>query len=1026
MKVNFHYHFYSRIFISLLIFACGFFLWQKSVDTRALVDNVYKNNTPITGWAWNDQMGWIALSCENDFDGDGVLEGDYDDGTGLCSGTKWGLTMTIDSDNLKYIKGCAWAGGIAESSVDEASPGWICFSDTVDNATDAPTKGVLMSNEEVDINYCQCKVTPGICDGPVKNNRCVGTAPNKHCSMDLVTCVNNRCGNTSNTCISNSDCYVSCNVDDDCAPKNVESCTSYTYCSGSDHILWSGNTCGSVTNACRDISGVMRCSETGENCVNNDDCPAVKECLKSRDSCTTNADCPTWTNACVNNFCYTSGESCSADSDCQYACRNDANTNFLIKGVCFDNSSEQEDILDMYRGDKPPFSRITGADGTMTSCYINNDCVSGSECVYPQVGLVDAVGKGYCKNMLTGVEQEPPTACAYYFDCDTGYSCAISMPDDLVDVPDSCDTSICTEGYEQEEVTVVGLQYQNALNPYALDDEGYASILKMESISSLVGYSRANRLGFPIGGQISRNPTDSNYDPDDPNIGQNPLRGCFNCYSEKKYACVSGLGGCVCDQSENSCEYSQCGGEAGVDNCAVVEFEPAVCENCQEYFYYTEDKKTCSIRTDFDCSMNTCPSGFGVCTDHKEGDLEKVLTGFNCTDCTIDNPANSCTMNAQNTNNNRCNSCETELTPGYPESTVYSMGGVLYDNQHGAASVGNLCGWGYNQWSKTTGLGGFGGFGWFNFSPRISTSTKPYFSVEQGNIYSKAKISTLYQPPINKYNASYLIEAGGDIRNFVSGASRALISSISTSTFQGELANRPIINFLSLSFGKYTNALGKLDYQGLITVANSSGGVYKNKYGSVIDEINSNFDSPFDTAFNNKIYLIKQDVTLGSTELLVKKGTMISGVVESGAGIIIVEGNLTINENIRYQAVDGVGGITNLKQIPSLVWIVKGDVAIDPSVEEVVGTFIVLGDGVNSCTDADPSRCGQFKSGSTNQNALKVRGNILARKFILERTYVDSATGDPAEQFINDGRLQSNPPLGLKDMSGVIPRFSSY
>ncbi len=472
---------------------------------------------------------------------------------------------------------------------------------------------------------------------------------------------------------------------------------------------------------------------------------------------------------------------------------------------------------------------------------------------------------------------------------------------------------------------------------------------------------------------------------------------------------------------------------------------PAICENCQEYFYYTADQSTCSIRTDRACSASDpCPDGFGDCQFHKNGDLQKVLTGFNCTECTVDDFTNSCSLNASNINSNSCKRCETKTGATF-DSNVYRIGGVLYDNQHGRSSTSTLCGWGYNSWSGSD--GSIGGFGWFNFSPRISTSTKPYFSVAKGNIYAKGRIGTTYQPPINRYNASYLIESSGSIKNFVSGASKN--SDPSLPSFKGELPNRPIIDFLSpVTTGKYQNALGKLDYKGLITTARTNGALKYNKYGSQINTLTqAQFENTvaaiFANPLDNQVFYVERNnnatyvqISDSVPNLEVKVGDNI----RSGSGIIVVNGTLKIEKNITYES---SSAITNLKQIPSLVWIIRGDLEIDSDVDELVGTFIVLGrDGLQDCSVVDAygrstQHCGQFSSvhydgsshlytGLASAGFLKIYGNVLARKFFLVRNKVDSITGAPAEEFINDGRLQSNPPPGLVDLSRVIPRFSSY
>ncbi|MFA6252948.1 MAG: hypothetical protein WCV69_01605 [Patescibacteria group bacterium] len=952
----------------MLIFVFGFFLLQKSVDTKALIQNVYQDNTPIVGWAWNDAMGWIALSCANDFDGDGEPDGNYALGTGSCaSPSPWGLKMTImpnvDHDNdpatpsvdLDYIKGCAWAGSTALEPDEDGNlpagsnyttPGWICFSDPDSGGTNAPKNGVLMSNATVDVSYCQCTMVTGTCES---------------------------------------------------GSLNSGSCSSSNYCS-------SGNSCNTIT----------------------------KECQISHSSCNDDNDCG---NPCVANTCLVSGGSCNNDDDCEFACENDADQYFLLKGVCFDNSPKQTAVLNDFRGHKPPFDDITAVDPAMTSCYLDKNCSSGAECVFPQASLdSSALGTGVCYDISSDDPTFPAKNCAYDFDCGDRdlFYCGLNAPLSWLDVPNSCDVNICKEGYEPYNYTNSPTEYINALNPYGSDNEGYASIVKMESVTTTNGYSQANRLGFPIKFYIDNATilsTQITHDDDNPNLAtstNNPLRGCFNCYREKTYKCATSGGSCICDQSVNSCsDFTQNGCIDNTDIC-VVDDLLSTCENCQEYFYYSANSSTCQLQPDTTCTTDAQCNGFitgDKCIAHQAGDLKKVLSGFNCTDCTIENLANSCTLNASGLNNNRCSKCEIDDGSGI-KSTLYRDGGVIYDNQHGLSSASTLCGWGYNAWSSASGNRGFG---WVNFSPRISTSTKPYFSVDKGNIYSKNRIVTRYQPPINKYNASYLIESGGTITNFVSEVSK-------TEKYQGELESRPLINFLSnLGSTKYTNALGKLDYTGLITVAKTVGLVDYNKYGGAIEEktVGSNNyanNDIFNNPFNNQVFHVTgvpfnlgYGVKFGDgTDLVVKCGDASSS---SGAGIIVVEGSMKIENDIRYESCV----IDNLKKIPSLVWIVKGDVSVDSDVTEIAGTFIVLGNGSTACP---ASGCGRFKSTTAStpiddDKFLKVKGSVLARQFVLGRVSVNT-DGDPAERFINDGRLQSNPPLGLTDMSRVIPRFSSY
>ncbi|MCD4761181.1 LamG domain-containing protein, partial [bacterium] len=418
----------------------------------------------------------------------------------------------------------------------------------------------------------------------------------------------------------------------------------------------------------------------------------------------------------------------------------------------------------------------------------------------------------------------------------------------------------------------------------------------------------------------------------------------------------------------------------------------------------------------------------GVDVSYQEGDLEAVFGGYSCTDCTVHDFNNLCGINVYQDNINQCNSCE----------TVYQTPGLMLDNRHNQVGTfdpfnpspldrGYLCGWAWNAW----GASGEYGLGWVQFGPRVVTSTRPYVSTFGGNIYSKGDITGRYIPPYGRGNASYLIEAGGQITNFIS-------SSTLRGLYQGELSGRPSIDFLSLgTTGKYENALASIDYTGLITETYLNSGV--NKFGSSIAIIKT--PAALETVLSSVlegqvIHYDSGNLTLNNP-ITIQAG---SGL-ENAAGVIVVEGDLRIGANINY----GTGTFTNLKNIPSLAWIVKGNVFIDHNVSNVVGTFIVVGQlsdcgtDAPSCFDEDTdldsfSKCGEFVScyqtsadldpeGNCDDSSLTVEGSVIAKEFELCRTYYDDVIRDPAENFINDGRLRANPPPGFEDFSAVIPRF---
>ncbi|PLX25749.1 hypothetical protein C0580_01580 [Candidatus Parcubacteria bacterium] len=587
-----------------------------------------------------------------------------------------------------------------------------------------------------------------------------------------------------------------------------------------------------------------------------------------------------------------------------------------------------------------------------------------------------------------------------------------------------------------------------------LDETSYASILSFEGIAS-----GSSELRFPIDDYVN------------PATITTSTQGCFNCYRDPWYTCDVGFGGCDCapdaegNMPDSCADVLNCpdvGDPPVPDSCILTGYHDK-CDNCLDYDYfsgvcsddparfcttnddcvsgeYCRNMSTCSENIDINCTdgIYTCS---GSCVEREIGGLKSVLSGIECSSCSFENVENlnvqnnSCALNAYEYNINSCESCD----------AYYQTTGVIFDNRHNTILAesdpdndcdplemdpsepdfcirGDLCGWAWNSWDS-----GSAGLGWFQFSPRISTTTKPYFSVEKGKIYSQKDIFNRYSPPFGHYNASYLIEAGGTITNLVS-------SSTLSGYYQGELGGRPIIEFPSQTGTKYANALGVIDTLGVTTTAYTIGVSDYNKYGSKISTVTdaANFASEFTGVPNGKVVYVPES-TLAATggnltlndNIVIKKGDVGTTNPERGSVIIVVEGNMIINGNITYET--GGTAIENLKQIPSAVWIVLGTVFVMPTVDDLSGSFVVLGSpNTADCSGATPPfNCGAFLSGSYyngTDTQLEVKGSVLARRFYLVRDYVSDR--EPAEKFVNDGRLQANPPLGMEDFSKVIPRFS--
>ncbi|RJQ35406.1 hypothetical protein C4566_00600 [Candidatus Parcubacteria bacterium] len=587
-----------------------------------------------------------------------------------------------------------------------------------------------------------------------------------------------------------------------------------------------------------------------------------------------------------------------------------------------------------------------------------------------------------------------------------------------------------------------------------LNQSSYASILSFEGIAS-----GSSELRFPIA---------------DASVGSGEIEGCFNCYRDPVFACDVGSGSCDCAPDiygnvPDSCsDVANCpdyGDPPTPDVCKIAYYADK-CDNCLDYTYYngvcsddpnrvctTDDNcntgeycrnmSTCSENPDINCTDGIYACS-GICVERQLGEFKEILSGWDCSTCTFEDVDGivvnnkSCGVNAYGYNINSCATC----------SVYYNTPGVTLDNRHNKVLPesnpnntcdpaetdpsesdfclrGDLCGWAWNAWDA-----GNSGLGWFQFSPRITTTTKPYFSIEGGKIYSKKDIFNRYTPPFGQYNATYLIEAGGTITNLVS-------SSTLSGVYQGELGGRPIINFLAKTDTKYSNALGTIDYDGLVSVSEERGSDYYNKYGSLISTIETseveNFESEFLVAANGKVVYVPAASLAGVGETLTinqditfNKGDVAPSPVNRASAVIVIEGDLIIQNDINYEAGTGPA-IENLKQIPSIVWIVKGSVLVMPNVQNLAGTFVILGkEGLQDCSAVSPDfSCGLFIASSNSNGTdpqLQVSGNVLARRFYLNRDYV--ANREPSEKFINDGRLQANPPLGLENLSKVIPRFS--
>lgn len=288
-----------------------------------------------------------------------------------------------------------------------------------------------------------------------------------------------------------------------------------------------------------------------------------------------------------------------------------------------------------------------------------------------------------------------------------------------------------------------------------------------------------------------------------------------------------------------------------------------------------------------------------------------------------------------------------------------------------------------------------------------ASCSQPYISVEEGSIYSQGNIKAHYAPPSGSYNATYLILGGGTITQ-----SRIIQNFVTAPPPSG--LNSVIPNFGQLIYPGITSTsrpqISSFDYYGLTHKLNASpvadGEI--NSYGHQVEVVTG---SGGDVSFNDvispsqplggKVYLVKGD-------LLVDQDTAFANGSSdtSGAGLIIVEGDLTIDSRLFYEPAVGL----TARNLASVGWLVMGNVTISSGVSQVVGAFFVAGSDTG----------GTFSTGSSTQ-ALTIYGAVIAKQLQLQRTA--SSGGEPSEKVIADGRVLLNTPPGFTDVMSTLPTW---
>jgi hypothetical protein len=283
------------------------------------------------------------------------------------------------------------------------------------------------------------------------------------------------------------------------------------------------------------------------------------------------------------------------------------------------------------------------------------------------------------------------------------------------------------------------------------------------------------------------------------------------------------------------------------------------------------------------------------------------------------------------------------------------------------------------------------GVGWIlATSTNVTFMNRPWLETQFGLIHGQQKIKSDFGPPPGEFNATYCIR-GTEITNFKS-QSGCLEQITENLTFPSQS-----------DFNRILRGYNKVSID--------------NTGDSLVNTLNT-YGTP--ASFGNNVYDVTNcpggECNINVAGLALRNAT---GPLSSGAGTIVINGDLNISSDITYATNPTLD--TKIENLASVAWIVKGDVIIASGVKEIAGNFIVLGNGTACVPNNNTANhCGAFFTGGEDAaKQLTVNGLVMARKFVLQRKYV--RTGEPSEKFVFDGRSIVNPPPGLGDLIKGLP-----
>lgn len=670
------------------------------------------------------------------------------------------------------------------------------------------------------------------------------------------------------------------------------------------------------------------------------------------------------------------GEQCRTDADCfgggvgEDRCGKDA-LGWLSLSCA--NRYDEDQSRDC-TGTLPTYAMSYGkANSSTNDSLLNNGWISSITDSPPSMGWLTFT-KGICKSGAS-----LGNACTQDAQCDgTPGSCDLTGTPPAGDPEDSIWQSALgkeiNKAYSSYETVNSGQRYPDQV-------AGWARFLTMRDYGQsaygendwgwvhLRGASAPTKfcIGGPNNGQAC---TDSAQ-------CQPPKGTCKNASAQFSDLSTGGFQQCLdCATANNTGEIGRC------NICTTVAIDK-ICTQSDDV-----NELTTACDTDADCGTN------GVCTPQNRN--------YAC---------NSCTTCQQTGSAVACSAC-----------AACDLYGVSY-NPQGQQLVGYA--WAGGD-AERSGVNNYpGGLGWVQFNTVYSTSSalQAWLETRYGDIFTSGKAGPASQTtppaPAGQTNAYYLIQANGQV-TFTTRA---------TGLIQEDY---PQIALPDVAHN-YVNVLGKLDFNEMVPADPDSfviGDTKPNRYGTTValssnqisawkassngNVLSNSVDYP-DLVGSSLIYYHHGDLTINDA-LLFKQG---NATAANGAATIIVDGDLHLNADITYDSTAISDG--KVAKVPSVAWLVRGNVSVAPAVQNLAGTFFVVGCSTSVAACGGVDKAGIFATGDdiSSPATLTVSGLLMAKQFNFQRTAIDAEHG--SERVVYDGRFLANPPPGLQALSALLP-----